>query len=207
MERCWNAAGTVLPGGAGFNIPGYPMTQPVVAQAADAAALEEAEAEQLGLFGEPQTAEGLSRAIVAGRRGPGRPVGARNKRTERTVAFLLSRHRDPREVLIEIAEANVFDLAALLGCKPYEAMQEKRLAAIGVLPYVAARITPEVMNDNRQAIYLTINAGSAALSGDGEGVGVALGVVEAVAYHDAAPVAAPVEAEAPSAATNDGSDG
>jgi hypothetical protein len=169
-----------------------------VTTAAEGLVEEEAEAEQLGLFGEPQTDGGQRRALSRGRQGPGRPPGARNKRTERTVAYLLSRHRDPREVLIEIAESNVFDLAALLGCKPFEALQEKRLAAIGVLPYVAARITPEVLNDNRQVIHLTINGGGFELGSEG-GTGVALGVVEVVEYHDAA--------DAASAATDDTSTG
>jgi hypothetical protein len=115
------------------------------------------EERQFGLFAEPQTEAGRAR-LVNHRRGPGRPPGSRNRRTERTVAFLLSRHRDPREVLIEIAEANVADLAALLGCSLFEAAQEKRLAAAAVLPYVAARLTPEVV-DNRQVIHLTINGG------------------------------------------------
>jgi hypothetical protein len=115
----------------------------------------EDEAVQLGLFGEPLTEGGAVKA--KGWNGVGRKPGAKNKRTERTVTFLLARHRDPRQVLLEIAEANVFDLAALLKCSPHEAMQEKRLAAIGVLPYVAAKITPDVV-DNRQVIYLTIGS-------------------------------------------------
>jgi hypothetical protein len=116
------------------------------------------EERQFGLFGEPQT-EGGKAKLIAFHRGPGRPPGSRNKRTEKTVAFLMSRYRDPRAVLLEIAQANVGDLAALLGCSLFEAAQEKRLCAIGVLPYVQARITPEVI-DNRQVINLTIHTGS-----------------------------------------------
>lgn len=154
------------------------------------------EERQFGLFAEPQTEAGRAK-MVTYRRGPGRPPGARNKRTERTVAFLLSRHRDPREVLIEIAEANVGDLAALLGCSVFEAAQEKRLAAIGVLPYVAARITPEVLNDNRQVVYLTINSGVAELSATNS-EGAAAVVVEAAEYREIAP-----PADMPSAETDD----
>lgn len=134
------------------------MTELAVTAAVAAAIVDDDEPEQLGLFGAPLTPAGEVKA--AGRIARiGRPPGARNKRTERTVRFLLARHRDPREVLLEIAESNVFDLAALLGCSVHEAMQEKRLAAIGVLPYVAARITPEVLNDNRQVVHLTIHEG------------------------------------------------
>ena len=143
------------------------MTERALTTAAGQLAEDDDEGEQLGLFGQPETAAGVKRAV--GKLPPGRPPGARNKRTERTVAFLLSRHRDPREVLLEIAESNVFDLAALLGCKPLAAMQEKRLAAIGVLPYLAARITPDVI-DTRQVIHLTINAGDGLGGGPGGGV-------------------------------------
>lgn len=111
------------------------------------------------LYGDPRTAKGKA-MVTPGKRKPGRPLGAINKRTERTVTYLLSRHKDPREVLLEIAESNVYDLAALFQCTLLEAAQEKRLCAIAALPYVAARITPEIA-DNRQLINLTINgAGS-----------------------------------------------
>jgi hypothetical protein len=161
------------------------MTELAVTAAVAGAIQEDDEPEQLGLFGEPESPEGMRLAVNRGR-GPGRPPGARNKRTERTVRFLMSRHRDPREVLLEIAEANVFDLAALLGCSPHEAMQEKRLAAIGVLPYVAARITPEVLNDNRQVVHLTIHEGrsDAALAG---GTGATATVLQNVEYQEVEP--------------------
>jgi hypothetical protein len=149
---------------------------------------------QYGLFSEPQTEAGRAK-LVTYRRGPGRPPGSRNRRTERTVRFLMSRHRDPREVLLEIAEANPADLAALLGCSLHEAIQEKRLAAIGVLPYVAARITPEVIHDNRQVVHLTINEGR----GDARPQSSAAAIVlDAVEYQEIARAA-----DEPSAA-NDG---
>jgi len=152
-----------------------------VQRAVDQAVDGDDEPEQLALFGVPVTLEGQHKAEQRGR--IGRPPGARNKRTERTVAFLLSRHRDPREVLLEIAESNVFDLAALLGCTPFEAAQEKRLAAIGVLPYVAARITPEVI-DNRQIVHLTINPGGLEAGAAGIGGRVSLGIIEALEYQE-----------------------
>lgn len=124
----------------------------------------EEEEEQLGLFAEPETEPGQALAKKK-HAGPGRPPGARNKRTERSIAYLMARHRDPREVLLEIAEANPFDLAARFQMTVAEALTEKRLCAIGVLPYLAARVTPEVV-DNRGAIYLTINTGEAMLSAE-----------------------------------------
>jgi hypothetical protein len=133
---------------------------------------------QLGLFAEPATEAGRAR-LATYRRGPGRPPGSRNKRTERTVAFLLSRHRDPREVLLELAEANVADLAGLLGCSLFEAAQEKRLAAIGVLPYIASRQPLAIDVTKRSLVYLTINQGRAELAAEGEGIGCAVKVIDA----------------------------
>lgn len=137
--------------------------------------------EQLGLFAEPLTAEGQRK--LPERRGPGRPPGARNKRTERTIAWLMSRHRDPRQVLLEIAEANVGDLAALLSCSLHEALQEKRLAAIGVLPYVAQKQPLAVDVTNRQVVYLNIHEGDVSV-GEGDGVGFAVRVLDNVEYQE-----------------------
>jgi len=136
------------------------------------------EERQYGLFAEPQTEAGRAK-LVSYRRGPGRPAGSRNRRTEQTVAFLLSRHRDPREVLIELAEANVADLAALLGCSLFEAAQEKRLAAIGVLPYVAARVTPETIKQFN-GIFLTVV--ERAEGGAGEGARASAAVLDHVEF-------------------------
>lgn len=176
------------------------MTERALTAAVAGAVPDEDEVEQLGLFQPPLTSEGVEKAESRGRRGPGRPPGARNIRTQRTVAFLLGRHRDPREVLLEIAEANVFDLAALLGCTPFEALQEKRLCAIGALPYVAARITPEVIKQFN-GVFLTINegapGGAAAVAGDG--IGLAAEILDHVEFERDPP------AEMPSAETDAGS--
>lgn len=155
------------------------------------------EERQYGLFAEPLTEAGKAKAALyyRGSRGRGRPFGSRNKRTERTVAFLLSRHRDPREILLEMAQANVHDLAALLGCSPFEAYQEKRLAAIGVLPYIAQRQPLAVDFTKRSVIYLTIN----------EGVGGAEEVPEVVqlgtVIDGKVEIVVGLEAEGPSAQT------
>ena len=138
--------------------------------------LEFDEAEQLGLFAPPQTEEGQRKSLVKSR--IGRPPGARNKRTVATVDYLLSRHRDPREVLLEIAEANVADLAALLGCTLFEAVQEKRLCAAAVLPYVAQRQPLSIETSARNPVYLTIVDGQAAPADNS-----AAGAIEARVVH------------------------
>src|SRR5258708_25417483 len=83
------------------------------------------EDEQLGLFAEPET-EGGRLKIEHVRRGPGRPPGARNKRTERTVAWLLARHKDPVARLLEIADMHPADLAATLSRPLLEAVHDHR---------------------------------------------------------------------------------
>jgi hypothetical protein len=52
-------------------------------------------------------------------------------RKRHLAAWLLAQPRDPRQVLAEIMFRPAADLAALLGCSLFEALQEKRLAAIG----------------------------------------------------------------------------
>lgn len=141
----------------------------------------DAEEAQFGLFAPPQTKAGMAKAAVY-RRGPGRPPGARNRRTERTAAFLLARHRDPREILLEIAEANIDDLAALMQCTPHEAMQEKRLAAIGVLPYITSKMPIEIDLTKRSVVYLNIVDGYAAPASAVDGVAMQVTVLDGVDY-------------------------
>ena len=127
---------------------------------------DEAEPElDLGLPA-PTTAAG--RTLVEERRGPGRPKGARNKRTAQTVERLLSRFEDPRAVLLAIAQTPVDELAATLGCSALQALQERRLAAIGVLPYVAQRQPISVDVTNRQVVHLTIIEGELAEATDAD---------------------------------------
>src|SRR5258708_16978674 len=116
------------------------------------------EDEQLGLFAEPET-EGGRLKIAHVRRGPGRPLGARNKRTERTVQWLLARHKDPVAGLLEIADMHPADLAAMLSCTLLEAVQEQRLCRVAALPYVKQRMPLAVHLTHHHVVYLTINAG------------------------------------------------
>jgi len=111
-------------------------------------------------LGLPAPRSAAGRALVEERR-RGRPPGARNKRTAATVERLLARHEDPRAVLLAIAETPVDELVACLGCKPLEAVQEKRLAALGVLPYIASRQPLAIDLTNHRVINLTIVEGEA----------------------------------------------
>ncbi len=136
---------------------------------------EPGDAEQMDLLGLPEPTDTVERVALeqlrTGR--AGRPKGARNKRTVRSVEWLLSTHRDPRAVLLAIAEASTEELALALGCKPLEALQEKRLAAIGVLPYVAQRMPLAIDLTERKIVFLSIDAGPA----DAGGVGLTARIV------------------------------
>lgn len=139
------------------------------------------EGEQLDLLREPETEIGQDKVLHVRR--PGRPKGSRNKRTERTVAWLMARHRDPREVLLSITDMHPADLAALLACTLHEALQEIRLAAAAVLPYVAQKQPLAIDVTGRQVVHLHIDTGSIE-PGQGGGVGLTARVVEAVQYQE-----------------------
>lgn len=57
-----------------------------------------------------------------------------------TVSQLLETYRDPRAVLLEIASTPTDELAKTLNCTLLDAVQERRLAATIVLPYVSQRL-------------------------------------------------------------------
>lgn len=137
------------------------------------------EPEQLDLLGLPEPATEAGRtalAAVTAKRGPGRPPGARNKRTLATVEWLLGRYQDPRAVLLAIAQTPVAELAARLNCTAMEALQEKRLAAAAVLPFVAQRQPLAVDVTSKSIVYLTINDGLTNPTDDG-GIGLTARVV------------------------------
>lgn len=150
-----------------------------------ARALNEAEAadeeEQLGLFAEPETEAGRLK-VEHMKRGRGRPPGARNKRIERTVAWLLARHKDPVDGLLEIADMHPADLAAMLFCTMLEAVQEQRLCRIGALPYVKQRQPLAIDVTKRSVVYLRINKGEVEQAKTAGGTGVAVRILENVEY-------------------------
>ncbi len=73
-----------------------------------------------------------------------------------TVSQLLETFRDPRAVLLEIAETDTFALAEKLGCSPIDALAERRLCAQSVLPYVAQKLPIQVDMRHTKAIHLNI---------------------------------------------------
>lgn len=127
---------------------------------------EEPESAQLELLGAPITKEVIEMREEE-RRGPGRPKGSANKRTTELAAYLLSRYTSPIEVLAQIATAHVGQLAKSINCTKLEALQEKRLAAIALAPYLHAKMPVAVDLTNHKMIHLTITEDSQAASNAG----------------------------------------
>ena len=78
------------------------------------------------------------------RRKAGRPPGARNRRTEDVAREIIERLGDPLVELVALATMPVAELMAH-GLTLEAALAEKRLAAIGALPYLHQRKSPEAV--------------------------------------------------------------
>lgn len=81
-----------------------------------------------------------------------------NKVREYTVAQLLNQFRDPRAVLLEMANTSTAELAKKLRCTRLEAHQERRHAALAVLPYIASKMPVQVDMRHTRAIHITFEA-------------------------------------------------
>lgn len=91
------------------------------------------------------------------RRG-GRPLGARNKRLADVARIVRETLGDVLLHQAAIATMPLADLIAL-GLKPKEALEEKRLSAGTILPYIEQRQPVQVDVTGRQVVYLTIAEG------------------------------------------------
>jgi hypothetical protein len=127
---------------------------------AEAAAERVAEALPLQheLIGLPETDRGRQ---LRERRG-GRPPGARNKRLEEAARLVVERFGDPLVHQVAVATMPLDELMAA-GLDLKQAMEERRLAAAVVLPYLHQRQAVRVDVNQRQVVHLTI------VEGDGEG--------------------------------------
>ena len=72
-----------------------------------------------------------------------------------TVSQLLASYRDPREVLLSIASKETAELAKEMNASLQDALVERRLAAMAVLPYCAAKMPVSV--DLRQTRTIALN--------------------------------------------------
>jgi hypothetical protein len=116
------------------------------------------------LLGFPATVEaGLLEARREAARKGGRPPGARNKRLDEIARQVRERFGDVLLQQVAVATMPVADLMAL-GLKPLEAMQERRLSAATVLPYLEQRKPLAVDVTGRSVVFLDIHVGA----GEGE---------------------------------------
>ena len=104
---------------------GAPVLQPALFPAAELAGV---------------AADGRDRAEALRKRGPGRPVGALNRRTQAFRDYVLSRGVHPVDVLIEAYSRPVHDLAKELGCTALEAHTAQMNAARVVLEYTEGKM-------------------------------------------------------------------
>jgi hypothetical protein len=92
------------------------------------------------------------------RRAGGRPAGARNKRLAEVSRLVRERFGDVLLQQVAIATMPIEHLVAL-GLKPLEAMQERRLSAATVLPYLEQKKPIAVDVTGRQVVHLSIEIG------------------------------------------------
>lgn len=128
------------------------------------------QAEQLALL--PLAADDGEPAEDGGQapRGRGRPKGARNRRTEEMVDYLLSRHTSPLEFLATVYTRPVEVLAAEVECSKREALAMQIAAAEKLAPYLHQRQPTAVELDAKGEVHLVIGSldgGQAVAAGDG----------------------------------------
>jgi hypothetical protein len=97
--------------------------------------------------------------LRAKRQAAGRPPGARNKRSEDVARFIVEQIGDPLLMLAQLAVMPAAELAAAVGCTTAEALIEKRLAAIAVLPFVHQRQAVAIDVKTHREVSLTLVLG------------------------------------------------
>ena len=121
----------------------------------------EPQRELVALQAELGLPETLKLAALREKRGPGRPAGARNRRTESLATQVERLFGNPVLRAAALAMMPVEDLAISLGVRTIDALQEQRLWLAMVLPYVAARMPIAVDVTNQKVVHLTIVDGEA----------------------------------------------
>ena len=85
-------------------------------------------------------------APEAAARGPGRPKGAKNKRTEYWQRWIAASGKHPMVFLTEQYRRNTQDLAKELDCDPLDALKVQVKAAEAVMPFVEQKL-PTAIED------------------------------------------------------------
>lgn len=109
------------------------------------------------------------RAQQIERRQAGRPPGSRNRRMEDAARTAIEAFGDPLLRQVAVATMDAEELAGRVGCTLLEAIQEQRLAAALVLPFLHSRRPLAVDVTSRKMVHLTIlDAPAPAEHDDGE---------------------------------------
>jgi hypothetical protein len=122
----------------------------------------------------PEGAEGPVSKVLE-RKGPGRPKGSINKRTEDLRRFLLARFKHPVVALAEIYSVPTDELASALGIKAVDALTLQIRAAGEVAPYVDSKMPAKVMvtdSDRLPAFNLVFADGGVTVEQGGKRVDV-----------------------------------
>lgn len=131
------------------------------------------DAEQLDFLPELPLDAGLAAQPGAvARRGPGRPPGAKNKNTEAWREYLLSKYRNPLEVLAQTYSCSIEQLARALGKttaltfdQAVELYKLQITAAKELAPYLNQKMPMAVEAGENGLIQLVINQAGAAAAG------------------------------------------
>lgn len=126
------------------------------------------EVEQLQLPDLPLDNGGARPGNAVAVRGPGRPLGAKNKNTEAWRKFILSQHRSPLEALAQTYSMSIADLGRRLGLlnaptfdQALELLKVQLAAARDLAPYVHQKMPLAVEGGENGLIQLVINQGAA----------------------------------------------
>jgi hypothetical protein len=130
----------------------------------------------------PQEAEQLELLEAPGlaRRGPGRPPGTLNRRTEQWVKLILARYASPLVALAETYHRPVQELARELGCTKLEAFQEQQKAAIALAPYLHQKLPLALHIEGKgvvPVVLVPLDQQGESYDGNSDGGGLQIGVI------------------------------
>lgn len=133
-----------------------------MAEVVQAGLFEELEPTETGNLAAPSP---LSAALPSAGRKPGRPKGAKNRRTEAVTAWLLTQHRHPLSVMMEAYTMTPKQLAQAIGITDVtdavlmDLLKLQLRMAEAVAPYVAQKMPQAVQLDGAPSLTLQFGGG------------------------------------------------
>ena len=101
-------------------------------------------------------ADGTDPAEGQGRRGPGRPAGSRNRRTQDWVDYILAKYPSPLEALASCYARSVDVLMAELKCSRLDAYKIQQAAAANLAPYIHQKQPMAMQIEGKGMVQLII---------------------------------------------------